>query len=73
VLTDLSFENIGASSTAVSADLTNTGVLLDQNQTGLLKSCTHDTRGTDRQPGLFRILTTCFTVSAITFGGVISI
>ena len=69
-LTHLSLANVGASSTAISADLTKTGVLL--NKIPQHYRCEVKVK-TYRHPGLLRILTTCLTVSSITFGGVISI
>lgn len=69
-LTHLSLANVGASSIAISADLTKTGVLL--NKTPQRCRCEAKVK-TYRHPGLLRILTTCLTVSSITFGGVMSI
>jgi hypothetical protein len=67
--THLSVANVGASSIATSADLTKTGVFLgrSQCQRPKVKIMAY------RHPGLLSILTTCFTVSSITFGGVMSI
>ena len=69
-LTHLSLANIGASSIAISADLTKTGVLL--RRVGQRYCCGVKVK-TYRHPGLFKILTTCLTVSSMTFGGVMSI
>lgn len=69
-LTHLSLANIGASSIAISADLTKTGVLLRE----VAQNCSCQVKiEMYRHPGLLKILTTCFTVSSITFGGVMSI
>jgi len=68
--THLSLANVGASSIAISADLTKTGVLLRK----ILQHYFYEVRvKAYRHPGLFKILTTCLTVSSMTFGGVISI
>ena len=68
--TYLSLANVGASSIAISADLTKTGVLLSE----ILQHVGREIwMGAYRHPGLFKILTTCLTVSSITFGGVMSI
>lgn len=59
-----------AISTAVSTDLTKTGDFLEVFQPREKKVCVVPTY---LHPGLFKILTTCLTVSARTFGGVMSI
>jgi len=69
-MTHLSLANVGASSIAISADLTKTGVLL-RNVPQCY--CCKVKAKTYRHPGLFKILTTCLTVSSMTFGGVMSI
>ena len=66
----LSLANVGASSIAISADLTKTGVLLRKVPQ---RYCCKVKATTYRHPGLFKILTTCLTVSSMTFGGVMSI
>jgi len=68
--THLSLANVGASSIAISADLTKTGVLLRKVPQ---HHCREVKTNAYRHPGLFKILTTCLTVSSITFGGVMSI
>jgi len=68
--THFSLANVGASSIAISADLTKTGVLLGKIPQ---RYCCKVKATSYRHPGLFKILTTCLTVSSMTFGGVMSI
>lgn len=64
-----------AISTAVSIDLTKTGDFLSNRGSMSKEMVSRLSIGstTHRHPGLFNILTTCFIVSASTFGGVMSI